>query len=295
MNYSETTSHSIGMFDSGLGGLTVMRQLLKAAPLENFVYYGDTARLPYGEKSRKTIIRYSLENAGFLLTQHIKLLVVACSTASSLALEALQQQLEIPVIGMIEPGAESALHATKSGRIAVLGTKGTIKSEAYKSAILERNPDASVTSIACPLFVPLVEEHFLDHPATRLIVQEYLKPLKAQQVDTVLLGCTHYPLLKELISVELGDDVLVIDPAKACAAKVLATLDRLNLRMPEGQLVKTLEHRFFVSDDPRKFQLMGEVFLGRRISCVEALTLSDSDGLDGQSMDKQNGQLAIFS
>lgn len=269
MEYPQSASHSIGMFDSGLGGLTVMRQLLKAAPREHIVYFGDTARLPYGEKSPETIIRYSLENAAFLSTQHIKLLVVACSTASSLALNMLQQQLDIPVIGMIEPGATSALQATISGRIAVLGTKGTIKSHAYQKAILQRNPDAFVTSLACPLFVPLVEEHFLDHPATRLVVQEYLKPLKGLHVDTILLGCTHYPLLKRLICEELGEEVRVIDPGVACANEVLATLYSLNLQRSEGQDV---EHRFFVSDDADKFQMLGEVFLGRRISHVEALS-----------------------
>lgn len=265
MEHSAAASHSIGLFDSGLGGLTVMRQLLKAAPQEQFIYYGDTARLPYGEKSRETIIRYSLENARFLLTQQIKLLVVACSTASSLALEALEEQLDIPVIGMIGPGADSALHSTQSGHIAVLGTKGTIASQAYKKAILQRNPEARVTSIACPLFVPLVEEHFLDHPATRLIVQEYLKPLKDKQIDTILLGCTHYPLLKDLICAEMGENVAVIDPALACAAQLLTSLDDHHLYMPEKR-AQAIEHRFFVSDDPGKFQKLGEIFLGKRIN-----------------------------
>ncbi|MBA3817106.1 MAG: glutamate racemase [Parachlamydiaceae bacterium] len=273
MKYPEKSPYSIGMFDSGLGGLTVLRQLLKVLPHEQFIYYGDTARLPYGDKSRETIIGYSLDNADFLLTQQIKLLVVACSTASSFALEQLQQHLDIPVIGMIEPGADIALRATKTGRIAILGTKGTIKSEAYKMAILARNPDVMVTSLACPLFVPLVEEHFLVHPATPLIVQEYLKPLKAQQIDTILLGCTHYPLLKDLICAEMGEDVMVIDPAMACAEKVLSTLDQHGLQMPEKYDIRTSEHRFFVSDDPDKFQMLGEIFLGRRISFVESRNL----------------------
>lgn len=265
MEHPSAASHSIGLFDSGLGGLTVLRQLLKAAPQEQFIYYGDTARLPYGEKSRETIIRYSLENARFLLTQQIKFLVVACSTASSHALETLEQQLDIPVIGMIGPGADSALKSTQSGHIAVLGTKGTIASQAYKKAILQRNPEAKVTSIACPLFVPLVEEHFLNHPAAQLIVQEYLKPLKDQQIDTVLLGCTHYPLLKDLICAEMGENVTVIDPAMACAAQLLAALNDHHLYMPQKH-VQNIEHRFFVSDDPGKFQKLGEIFLGKCVN-----------------------------
>jgi len=273
MKHPEMAPYSIGMFDSGLGGLTVMRQLLKVLPQEQFIYYGDTARLPYGEKSRETIIRYSLENADFLLTQQIKLLVVACSTASSFALEQLQQHLDIPVIGMIEPGADIALRSTKTGRIAILGTKGTIRSDAYKNAILARNPEAMVTSLACPLFAPLVEEHFLDHPATSLIIQEYLKPLKGQRIDTILLGCTHYPLLKDLICAEMGDDVMVIDPAMSCAEKVSSTLNQNSLHKPEEQVIGTTEHRFFVSDDPEKFQMLGEIFLGRRINYVESRNL----------------------
>lgn len=272
MEHHRISSYSIGMFDSGLGGLTVMRQLLKVLPREHFVYYGDTARLPYGEKSEETIIRYSLENANFLLSQSIKLLVIACSTASSMALKALEQHLDVPVIGMIGPGAESALNSTKSGHIAVLGTKGTIKSRAYKNAILERNPDVSVTSIACPLFVPFVEEHCLDHPAARLVVQEYLKALKGQNVDTILLGCTHYPMLKNMINEEMGEGVTVIDPGIACAAHVMNRLNDLQLHKTEGQVVEQdKDHSFFVSDDPDKFQRLGEIFLGSNIRKVELL------------------------
>lgn len=268
----EAASYSIGLFDSGLGGLTVMRQLIQAVPYEKIIYYGDTARLPYGEKSTETVIRYSLENAHFLLAKKIKLLVVACSTASSQALDVLKQHLEIPVLGMIGPGAESALRSTKSGNIAVLGTRGTIKSEAYQKAILQLNPEATVTAIACPLFVPLVEEHFLEHSAARLIVREYLQPLKEKHVDTVLLGCTHYPLLKDLICEELEDNVVVIDPAMACAALVTAMLDRCSLHATVRQ-IQDNEHRYFVSDDPVKFQRLGKTFLGRHIQYVEQVPI----------------------
>lgn len=258
---------SIGMFDSGLGGLTVMRQLLKSAPKEHYVYFGDTARLPYGEKSREAIIRYSQQNASFLLKKSVKLIVVACSTASSCALDGLQESLDVPVVGMIEPGVDSALSATVSGRIAVLGTKGTIRSEAYKKAILKRNGEAMVISQACPLFVPLVEEHFQDHLAARLIVKEYMKPLKDQKIDTILLGCTHYPLLKHLICEEMGEEVQVIDPAEACASRIVSILDMHALHASENK-PEDREHHFFVSDDPIKFQKLGEVFLGSSIRSV---------------------------
>ena len=269
MNNSSLASRFIGIFDSGVGGLTVMRELLKLMPEERFAFYGDTARIPYGEKSPQTILRYSLENADLLIKQQVKMLIVACSTASSVAMNTLQHTLDIPVVGMIEPGAESALQATRSGCIAVLGTKGTVKSEAYKLAIQKRDPKIVVTSIACPLFVPLVEENFIDHPAAKLIVSEYLKPLKKQHIDTILLGCTHYPLLKKLICEEMGSNVAIIDPAVACATHVLTTLNHYQINRPPGQPVA---HRYFVSDDPHKFQILGEVFLGRDIDHVESIS-----------------------
>ena len=257
---------SIGMFDSGLGGLTVMDKLTRILPHEHVVYFGDTARLPYGDKSRETIIRQSLENAIFLLGKNVKMLVVACSTASAHALERLQQTFNVPVIGTIDPGAERAVKVSKNGRIAVLGTKGTIQSQAYEKAIFQRNPQASVLSIACPLFVPLIEEHYVAHPAARLIVQEYLRPLKEQRIDTLVLGCTHYPLLRGLISSEVGDDVVVIDSATSCAEQAAAILAAGGLGRHCGDAV---EHHYFVSDDPQKFQTLGRAFLGMPIGRVE--------------------------
>ncbi len=259
---------SIGMFDSGLGGLTVMDQLLRVLPHEHVVYFGDTARLPYGDKSRETIIRQSLENAIFLLGKNVKILVVACSTASAHALERLQQTVNVPVIGTIEPGAERAVQISRNGRIGVLGTKGTIQSQAYQKAILQRDPHATVVSVACPLLVPLIEEHYVTHPAARLIVQEYLRPLREQQIDTLVLGCTHYPLLKGLISSELGDAVAIVDSATTCAEQAAAILTAGGLNRPHGGAV---DHHYFVSDDPQKFQTQGRAFLGMSIKNVELI------------------------
>ena len=195
MKHAAPSRPSIGLFDSGIGGLTVLQQLVRALPDENYVYFGDTARLPYGEKSRETIIRYSIENSIFLLDKNIKMLVIPCNTATAFALEKLQKIFSVPVVGVIEPGAERAVEVSKNERIGVLGTRGTIYSQSYQKAILKINPSAFVLPIACPLFVPLVEENYVAHPSARLIVQEYLRPLKDQFIDTLLLGCTHYPLL----------------------------------------------------------------------------------------------------
>lgn len=255
----------IGMFDSGLGGLTVMQQLVRVLPNENIIYFGDTARLPYGGKSPETIVRYSIENSTFLIQKNVKMLVVACNTASAHALDNLQQIFSIPVIGVIEPGAEVAVKTTKHGRIGVLGTKGTIHSQSYQKAILKISSKAMVFPVACPLFVPLVEEDYLDHPATRLIVQEYLKPLREHRIDTLLLGCTHYPLLEKLIREEIGDGVEIVDSATACAEMVSGLL------LQEGIskiCVKKPRYEYFVSDDPGKFQILGSAFLGSAIDSV---------------------------
>lgn len=256
---------SIGVFDSGFGGLTVMRQLMKTLPHEHFIYFGDTARLPYGEKSRETIIRYSIENAIFLMEQNIKMLVIACNTSAAYSLEKLQQIFNIPIIGVIEPGAETAAQVTQNQHIAVLGTRGTIKSGVFEREIKKRLPKATVVPIACPLFVPLVEEKMVHHPATRLLVKEYLEPLRHQKIDTALLGCTHYPLIKELIQEELGNKVSIVDSATTCADKVSAILAQTRLAKKRNN---HKDHQYFVSDDPKKFQSIGQEFLGAPIPHV---------------------------
>lgn len=258
----------IGMFDSGIGGLTVMRQLMTTLPNESVIYFGDTARLPYGDKSSETIIRYALENAIFLLEKNVKLLIVACNTASAYAIEQLQHNFTIPILGVIEPGAEKASQITRNGRIAVLGTKATIRSQAYQRAITQRLPEAMVLPIACPLFVPLVEEQFFQHQAARMIVKEYLQPLKNHSVDTLLLGCTHYPLLKDLIQDEVGNGVAIIDSATTCAEKVNSILASLELK---NESLDLPSYKYFVSDDPEKFKQSGEAFLGTSIETIELM------------------------
>lgn len=266
----DSASFSIGMFDSGVGGLTVMQQMVKTLPNEPIVYFGDTARLPYGEKSRETIIRYTIESSIFLMQQNIKALVIACNTATTYALEKLQQIFNIPVIGVIAPGAERAVQVTRNRQIAVLGTRGTVRSGIYQREIQRHLPDAKVTSIACPLFVPLVEEHLVTHPATRLIVKEYLAPLHDTEIDTILLGCTHYPLLRHLIEEEFGPNISIVDSAATCAAKVSEILTSLMLH---NQSANSSPYRYYVSDDPQKFQILGKNFLGMPLDHVEAVSL----------------------
>lgn len=258
-------SQAIGMFDSGIGGLTVLKVLQERLPQEEIVYFGDTARQFYGEKSPETVLRYSIENSIFLMDQTIKVLVIACNTASAVSVERLRKIFNIPVIGVIEPGAEAALKATKTGHIAVLGTKGTIRSHAYQDHIHKLSPKSVVLPLECPLLAPLVEEGMLTHPATRLILKDYLKSIYEYPVDTVLLGCTHYPLLRKLIQEEVGDRIQIIDSAITCAEKVKEALDLLQLRN-EG--IQEAAARYFVSDNPEKFKHLGEFFLGKPLNNV---------------------------
>ncbi|MFQ5728778.1 MAG: glutamate racemase [Waddliaceae bacterium] len=260
---------AIGIFDSGLGGLTVMKQAIKVLPNENFIYFGDTARVPYGDKSPETIIRYSFENAAFLLSHNIKLLLVACNTASAYAIKDLQQQFSLPIVDVIEPAVQQAVQITDNRRIAILGTRATINSGIYQKRIQEKLPFAEVFSIACPLLVPLVEENFHSHPATRMIIQEYLTPLKKQGVDTVILGCTHYPLLLELIREKLRD-VTLLDSASACANAVVEQLEKEKLTT---NLITEGKRKYYVSDSPERFRQVGENFLGIPIEKVERRTL----------------------
>ncbi len=261
---------SIGIFDSGFGGLTIMRAMMQVLPKENMIYFGDTARLPYGNKSAETVLRYSVENTSFLIEQGIKLLVVACNTACTAALEHLQKKCSIPVIGMIQAGVEQVLQSSKQGKIAILGTRATIQSGVYQQQIQLVLPNAQITAISCPLFVPLVEEGYIDHPLTQASIQEYLGPLRRKEVDTVLLGCTHYPLLASMIQKELGPQVSLIDPAIGCAEKVRLLLEKLELH---NQGENRPQYEFYVSDDPEKFRLLGKTFLNHPIEHVQSKKL----------------------
>jgi len=259
----------IGLFDSGVGGLTVLREVLRQLPHEPTLYFGDTARVPYGSKSREVIVRFSLEIGQFLQKEKIKMLVVACNTASAFALTALRAQFQIPIIGVIEPGARSALAATRLGRIGVIGTEGTIESRAYTEAIHRLNAEIEVFGQACPLIVPLVEEGWLDKPVALEIVREYLKPLLAKKIDTLVLGCTHYPLLKNLIAEVSGPDVRLIDSAEETAREVGTELAKMGLFAAD----QTARHRFFVSDDPLKFERVGKRFLGQPVPDVQRVDI----------------------
>lgn len=254
------------MFDSGVGGLTVMQQIVKTLPQEDIVYFGDTARLPYGEKSKEAIIRYAIQNTIFLMEQGIKILVIPCNTASSYAIDKLKQIFNIPILGVIDPGVKKAIETTKDGKIGILGTRGTINSEVYQKKIQEVDPNLDVHAIACPLLASLVEERFLEHPATRLILKDYLEPLKREKVDTILLACTHYPLIKDLIQEEMGEEVEIVDSASTCAESVKEALNDYQLHNP---LDKPGMHKYFVSDDPHKFQKLGTTFLGMPIYPME--------------------------
>lgn len=263
---------AIGIFDSGVGGLTVLKEIQKHLPNESIFYFGDTARVPYGAKSKETIERYCIENAILLLEKNIKVLIIACNTASAYGMDKLKRVFQTPVIGVISPGAKALVEATKNKKVAVLATKSTIASECYPKAIHALDKDVEVLSVACPLLVPMIEEQMFDHQATRLMVREYLKPVKEKGCDSILLGCTHYPLIKGLIAEELGFLVSVVDSATTCALEIVHLLHSLDLK---NQTNKSERIQYYVSDDPLKFQETGQRFLEKPITNV-ALSVSCS-------------------
>jgi glutamate racemase len=256
----------VGIFDSGVGGLTVQRAILERLPWLDTVYLGDTARVPYGSKSAEVVTQYSLRNARFLVAREIDLLVVACNTASAVALPSLREALAIPVLGVVEPGARAAARATRTGRIGVIGTPSTVASGAYQRALRAERAGAEVVARACPLFVPLAEEGWTDpeDEVVRAVARRYLAPLAAACVDTVVLGCTHYPLLKGAIAAELPG-VALVDSADAIAAEVA-------LRVGSGSATEA-SHRFFVTDVPGRFLAVAERFLGRPVSSAEQVDI----------------------
>lgn len=262
-------SAPLGVFDSGIGGLTVARALFERLPRESVIYFGDTARVPYGPKSPDTVRRYSAEILAFLLHRGVKAVVVACNTSTAHALSYLQEHSPVPVVGVIEPGARAAVAATKTGVIGVIGTAGTIASGAYERAIKALRPDATVVAQPCPLFVPLVEEGWFEHPAAELIAADYLAPLKRAKVDVLVLGCTHYPLMKPLLARVMGPGVTLVDSAEETATAVAGELERLGLLADGG----SHDHRFVVSDDEPHFRRVGARFLGEKLKQVEVVPL----------------------
>lgn len=260
------TNQAIGVFDSGIGGLTVVRALMERLPFENIIYFGDTARVPYGTKSVENINRYACQITEYLLKRNVKLLVVACNTMAAVAYQAIKDLSTVPVMEVIEASARNAVAETTTKSIGVIGTPATINSNAYARAIHLLDNGIKIYSQACPLFVPLVEEGWFDHPATRLIAQEYLKPVLAEQIDALVLGCTHYPLLKSLLQEIVGPKIKLIDSAEAMADATVDLLNRLNLGNQNRQPPQYL---FCVSDVPYRFQTIGERFLGRTLGQVE--------------------------
>ena len=260
----------VGVFDSGVGGLTVVHELLRQLPHENLIYFGDTARVPYGNKSPETVRRYAREIHAYLAQRKVKMVVVACNTVSAHALDELRRLSRVPVEGVVDPGARAAVAATRNGRIGVVGTSGTMQSGAYARAILALRPGAHVVQQACPLFVPLVEEGWQDHAVARLIAHEYLDPLERDGIDTLVLGCTHYPLLKPLLAEVMGPAVRLIDSAEETAAAVAR---KLAVSEMAGPVSARGNAHFIVSDAPEQFERVGAAFLGDRVRDVETVVL----------------------
>ncbi len=260
----------IGIFDSGIGGLTVLREILTIMPAEDVIYLGDTARVPYGIRSPETVEKYAVENTEFLLENRIKLIVVACNTASAVSLDALKKTTRVPVVGVLLPGAEAAVRKTANRRVGVIGTEATIRSMAYQKAIVSIDPEVVVTGVACPLFVPLVEEGWTDGEITRSVAREYLGRLKDSGIDTLVLGCTHYPLLKGVIKDVVGEGIALIDSAVETAKTVREALEAAGLSRKRND---SPIRRFYVTDDPARFRKVGERFLGRRITCIEKVEI----------------------
>ena len=260
----------LGIFDSGIGGLTVVRAMHELMPNEKLIYLGDTARVPYGNKSADTIIRYSREISNFLLSKDVKGIIVACNTASAYALDTLKAELKVPVFGVIEPGVSAALAATKNNRVGIIGTIGTIKSNAYQNALKKQKPGLEIIAHATPLLVPLIEEDWLAHSATRAILEEYLWQFRLMRIDTLVLACTHYPLLKPTLTNLLGHNIELVDSAESCACFVRDALAK------DGQLSSANDEPsidVYLTDLPVHFKKVGERFLRKKLANVEVVSI----------------------
>ncbi len=261
---------AVGVFDSGVGGLTVLKAIRQCLPEEDLIYLGDTARVPYGTKSPETVLHYALQAAKFLCTHQVKMVVVACNTASSVALQILAHRFNVPVVGVIVPGAQEAVRLSQSGRIGVIGTEGTVNSGAYQHEISTLRSGVEVFSAVCPLFVPLAEEGWAEHEIARLAAQEYLQPLLESHIDTLVLGCTHYPLLKETLRHVLPVTVAMVDSATQTALTVQYLLRQNSTLCSRKRKGKC---RFYVTDVPTRFIRVGSAFLGETLEHVERITL----------------------
>ncbi len=271
-----TGNSPIGIFDSGVGGLTVARQIFRILPQEDVVYFGDVGRYPYGGRSKEIITRFTIQDITFLLEHHVKFIICACNSASSVALDQIKDNYEVEIIGVIEPGARAAVEQTKNGRIGVIGTNATIGSNAYARIIHDLDPQLNVFSLACPLFVPLAEEGYVDKEAAHLIARDYLQTMHDVKIDTLVLGCTHYPLLKHVIADVMGDNVTLIDSGEETAKIAGQRLTELKLLRSErtGKGGDAAEHKFFVSDVPEKFSQVATRFLGEVIENITRVDIS---------------------
>lgn len=259
----------IGVFDSGVGGLTVAKELFESLPDHPLIYFGDTARLPYGTKPADLIKKWSLDNSRWLVEQGADLVVIACHTSSAWAFDLVSQNLHKPVFNMVEPGITEALRVTRHGRIGLIGTPGTVQSGVYERRVKEADPLVQIHLQACPLFVPLIEEGWMNRPGTREIAQEYLTPLKKHNIDTLIMGCTHYPLMREMIQ-EIMGEVTIVDPAKALAGQVRSFLDKDPITEKPNE--NPPKHQFFFSSEPYHLDLISQMWLGRKIDWQIAKT-----------------------
>jgi len=265
-------SKPIGVFDSGIGGLTVVQSLLRRLPSENIVYFGDTARVPYGPKSPQVVREYAAQDVDFLLSKDVKMIVIACNTVSAVALDVVQKHARVPVIGVIQPGAAAAVKSSTRKRIGIIGTRATVNSNAYTHAIRQLDGEVQVFAQECPLFVPLAEEGWIDHKVTEMVAKEYLFPLKLEKIDSLILGCTHYPILKNAISTVMDGSITLIDSGEATAVEVEQLLDKHDIRNPSRQRPNL---QFYVSDIPAKFAEVGERFLGQKMGRVQKAMINE--------------------
>lgn len=261
----------IGVFDSGLGGLTVLKEIIKVLPNENIVYFGDTARVPYGPRSKETIMKYTFQAINFLISKNVKAIVIACNTATARSLEEAQKIYDLPIIGVIEAGARTAAYSTKNNIVGVIGTDGTVSSKSYNVEIERINKDIKIVSKACPLFVPIIEEGWANTEVARLTVKEYLQELLDEGIDSLVLGCTHYPILKRTIGEFVGENIKLVNPAKETAKDLSDILQEKSILRTEKLHPATYE--YYVSDIPEKFVSIGQQFLKRDMDDVEKIEI----------------------
>ena len=257
----------IGVFDSGLGGLTVLKEIMKITPNENIVYFGDTARVPYGPRSKETIIKYTFQAIDFLISKNVKAIVIACNTATARALKEANEKYDIPILGVIEAGARAAVYTTKNKIVGIIGTDGTIRSKAYNAEISKLDPEIKIVDKSCPLFVPIVEEGWANTDIASLTAKRYLDDLMKEGIDSLVLGCTHYPLLKKTIGEIVGEKVTLVNPAKETAKDLKRILDENN--MLRGDICEEPKYEYYVSDIPEKFAAIAEEFLKKEIDDIK--------------------------